>query len=555
MNYPLSGYQGKGFGANIGRDARQFVEDRRDDKRFDVEQKQMGLQEKAIEAKTADIGRQQETAQYDKDYELYKRDMSRGIQQFAMDPVNYQDAVDTANRFYGSEIQITHRKDPATGEVKYDFTGKTKDGEPMEKYGQTKADLGAMLNMSMHPANWLDRYEQSNIASKAAAASAQHDIDKIDRKGMWDSINEKIKAGAKGADTGLKFQKQAWSMAASQWGTLGDDGTFTFGDTYGADYAANTAHYAATLAQHGGKKFNGDVTAANQHALTKVKSLKNTYDKKLQAENPEMDEEDRNLLVKLYVDGEVRKLTEDVTSKGAASAATPEDRQRVVTENSDDIHKQMRDAQIPEQEIQKVIEENGGTYDGGPAGAPVTEAAAADEAPAPAAGLQEPGTESPAAVDTSIPEADMAVEEQAPAAPAEAPQQLAQAGDVGVDTPVSLGPGVKPVTKKRQGRGPSDEAMARKSAKADEGLDKEIKTQRAYTGKSYGGKEIKESMQLPRLRDTAAERVKAALAGTKAPVTSRRILTAALKSGKLSPEETKQVNAALKGETTMVAGK
>ena len=547
MPQPL---QGREFGQNIARDTRQFTEDRRNDERFSAEQKQMGLQEKQIEAKTADIGRQQETAAYDKDYELYKRDMGRGIQQFAMDGNNYQDAIDTANKFYGSDIKITHRADPASGEVKYDFTGTTKDGEPMEKYGQTKADLGAMLNMSMHPTNWLDRYEQTNIATKASAASAAHDIDKIDRKGMWDSINEKIKAGAKGADTGLKFQKQAWSMAASEFGTLGDDGTFTFGDTYGADYAANTAHYAATLAQHGGKKFNGDITSSNQHALTKVKSLKKVYEKKIQAENPEMEEEDQNLLVKMYVDGEVRKLTDDITSKGAASAATDDDRQRVVNENAVDIHKQMRDAQIPEKEIQKTIEDNGGTYDGG-AASPAEEIIEGATA-----GLQETKPDE-ATIDTEglkAPEAEVAADEPA-AAPADAPEQLAQAGDVGVDTPVSLGSGVEPVSK-RSGRGPSAESKAKRSAKKDEGLDSDIKKQRAYTGKSYGGKVVKESMQLPRLRDNAAERVKAALSGTKAPVTSRRILTAALKSGKLTPAEKKQVEAELKKtSTTMVAGK
>lgn len=509
-------------GADAVKAGRQFVEDRRGDDRYAAEQEktQIGLQ---------DLNRQNEAADLDFRFDKFKREMGRGLQAFGMDPAAYQDAIDTVNAEYGRDAKVTHRKD-ASGAITFDLEmTNPEDGTPLRKPGMTKQELGSLLMMSMNPVGWFEAQEKTRRASAITESKRDFEMKKMGVEYGYKANLEKIKAGTKAQGMNFKIQKEMSDLSQSDWGKLGPDGTFTFtDDTFGADFAAIQAEYGASLAQFGGGRFKGDTTASNSRALSKVKQLKKMFenDAKLM-EN--LDDDQKAEWVKDKVAETMMSLSADVreTYEGGA--------QPDVIKTVESYISKAREEGKPEAEIKQALESRGyGKYY------------------QPTEAQPDTGLAAPAETKAGPAETDKGLDDQAAAAPDDkvvAMESAVQKGDdLGLveGAPVEFGSDRVPVPgKKTRKRGPPSGEQAKRK---DKSLDESIAKHRGY-GTKYGGKE---SMQLPRLRDKAAARVKKSLAGG-GKITSRKILTAALKSGKLTPEETKKVKEALTQSTTAIA--
>lgn len=532
----------------VGRAARRFVDDRRNDERYAAERT-------ATAANMADIGRQQETANLDQEYDLYKRNLSRGIQAFAMDPRNYQEAVDVVNQYYDRDARVTHHVDPNNPNADPTFDIEVTDpktGEKRVRTGMTKKDLGQMFMMSQNPSEWYNAKVERERATKIAQAEQEHDLDKIDRKGAWDTLIARIKSAGDSIEGtgGLKYLKEMRLQANTSWGTLGDDGLFAFEGEYDDDYAAMNAALGSVFAQYGGDDLRGNTTEAHNRALRMIKQQQEVYEKDLRANHPDLDDEEINAKVRDLVYDYTQNISDMYRTRGEPAT----NREEQVKDRWADIEKAMRDANISDEAIAEAKKKYGVDEGKGEGGGP---GGGEPEAETVKAGLQESQKQQEErkqqqekaraegeAKTTEMVEQDMAGEEPglkepAPEDPGEKLESAAQKGDVGLVEdvkPVSYGS-----TSTRSKRG------AEGRAAGDKTLSKDIETARGHAKgyKDASGKEVYyETAKLKSLREKAAQRVMSAYEGG-GSITSRKILEAALASGELTPEVTKQVKVAL----------
>lgn len=494
------GVVGAGVGVKAaGEGLRRYVEDRRGD----IEFKQ---QEEAGELGLKSARRGERKANLDEEYSMFKQRLGEGMQQFAMDPRNYQKAVDTINEQYGSDYSVTHRESP-NGEVDFtlNFTGP--DGQPSSQVVD-QDELGAYMQMSQNPVAWYDFKTKSEQAATAAETEQGYDIEQIDRKGWWDEKIARIKAAASGTGTGtdLKVDKELAKLSNTAFGQLREDGLISFGEGYDDIYASQTAAYASQLARHPSYNTN----KAHAYALRSMRDEIKRWEADPATDG--MEDEERDLWVSEKVAEVFAMKAKDLEDRaGGGEDASAVDK---VKANPQKYIDRLKEAGKSDDEIKQWFEQNGIQY--------------------PEAGLQPQGAEMPApepepAAQTAVTEEGGEQMQTAAAEPA--------ADVFGGEGDVEFG-SAEAVAKRGKKRGP------RGGGERNERLAKGIESAREGAPAGVPGAGNK----LPQLRDEAAKRVIAAAAG-KGKIKKRVILEAALRSGKLPDDLRKQVEDVLRGKS------
>lgn len=253
---------------NVANDVKQTQDQQTQDQ---LQQQQ--LQENALNIENAQHQQQRNQvleARQDEEYQqahkarVFQNSLDEAMRQFVgSGGQDYQGLVDVYNNQFpdGGKVMMTRNQDGT-----YDMVTK-KDGQIVSQHNNLTYDQVGQLAMGMrNPQTYFTALQAQN----ATAAEHKFQLDKMKTEyGLKDKL-EAYKAGL-GPQAGKVpgYQKQAWTMAAGEWGKKNADGTFSFDAPNSRLMASYTAMLAGTLWQGG----SHDALKNNNSAMRTVDGI------------------------------------------------------------------------------------------------------------------------------------------------------------------------------------------------------------------------------------------------------------------------------------------